>query len=299
MNFSMAPTLIKMPLFLNLNSNILKIKKGNHTGLEKFFSTKFRLITQQAFNEQWYEAAQQSIPGFNQEWERLKTVDGFNAFETVLKRLNESSLQSNVTVAEIVEVIEAVVQSPDIRRLILIAAQGDVNCYAHLLTAFNTAQGLARFDKLRRTHAAPQEMLALAQGMVRQNLLDETTLPIMRQQWLEGRRGCNEEGTGPDINGALNVQLALRHQLAQQLNLPCPIKNPLSVTHKAGVNHSDKALAIELINQYMNDDEQIVEALIALPVWQIYLERLLGKQMFEDDSDEVLRNETGKIIAAV
>jgi hypothetical protein len=394
MNFSMAPDL-KLPLFLNFKSNILKIKKSNQSGLENFFSTQSKrqrfleqlanqriknipgqfhgidlsyvdlsnidlsdidltganltsanlsgsklirtnltgaklsrtifhnanltnviltnvvidrltqLAIQQAFNQQWYEAAQKSIAGFNQEWEKLKTVDGFNAFDTVLKRLNESSLQSGVTIGEIVEVIEAVVQSPDIRRLIFMTAQGvDVSCYAHLLTVFNTAQGLARFDKLRRTNAAQQEILALAQGMVRQNLLDETTLPIMRQQWSEGRRVCNEEGTGPNIDGALNVQLALRHQLATQLNLPCPIKNPMEFTDSAGLNHSDKEFAVDFIDQYMSDDELIVEALISLPVWQLYLEYVLGKKIIETDldeplqiaMDEMLRHETEKMM---
>lgn len=190
-----------------------------------------QLSLQEASNQQWVEVAQKTIDDFNQKWEKLKSIDGFNAFETVLKRL----LVNNVTTSEIIEVIRSVIHSPEICRLVFLAAQGaDANCYAHLLTIFNTVQALARFNKLMGENAGPQKILALAKGMIRQNLLDETTLPIMRHQWSEGRRASNGDGTGPDVNEALQVQLALRHQLAAQLSLPFPIKNSMNATEIAG-----------------------------------------------------------------
>jgi hypothetical protein len=260
-----------------------------------------QLSLQQASNQQWYEAAQQSIDDFNQKWEKLKSIDGFNAFETVLKRL----MANNVTTNEIVEVIESVIRSPEIRRLVFIAAQGaDAGCYAHLLTIFNTAQVLARFDKLQSENAPQQEILALAKGMIRQNLLDETTLPVMRHQWSEGRRTCNGEGTGPDVAEALKVQLALRHQLATQLRLPFPIKKPVNSVDVAELNSSDKEFVVDLINKCMKDKDDLIDALIALPIWQLYLERILGKKVAWSDLDEaeqiametLLRAETEKVV---
>jgi|GEM_PF-5950477 len=263
-----------------------------------------QLSLQEASNQQWIEVAQKSIDGFNQQWEKLKSIDGFTAFETVLKRL----LVNNVTASEIVEVIESVIHSPEICRLVFLAVQGaDANCYAHLLTIFNTVQALARFNKLMGENAGSQKILVLAKGMIRQNLLDDTTLPIMRHQWSEGRRVSNGDGTGPNVNDALQVQLALRHQLAAELGLPFPVKDSMNATEIAGLNNSDKEFAIDLIGNYMNDQEELVETLIALPVWQLYLERVLGEKLNWADLDEsehiaieaLLRHETQKIVCAV
>jgi hypothetical protein len=260
-----------------------------------------QLSLQQASNQQWVEAAQKAIDHFEPKWEKLKSIDGFNAFETVLKQL----LKNKVTTAEIVEVIKSVIDSPEICRLVFLAAQSaDVKCHTHLLTIFNAVQVLARFGKLLDENAPEQEILALAKSLVKQNLLDEATLPLMRHQWSEGRRASNSDGTGPNVNDALKVQLALRHQLATQLNLPFPIKHPMDATEIAGLTNSDKEFAIELINKYSNDQDELVEALIALPVWQLYLERVLGKKINWAELDEsqqiamevLLRQETEKMV---
>lgn len=302
-----------------------------------------QLSLQQGLNQQWIEAARKSIAHFDQKWEKLKGIEGFNAFETVLKRLPKN----DITTSEIVEVITFVLHSPDICRLVFLAAQGaDVRCYAHLLTIFNTAQGLVKFSKLFNSHgedatpmhesamtalspnlspasgregrseplrdfhvnanANQQEILDLALSMIRQNLLDETTLPIMRQQWSEGRRVCNGEGTGPNVNEALEVQLALRHQLAAHLSLPFPIRNPMRATDIAKLNCSDKEFAIDFVHMHMSDQDQIIDALISLPVWQLYLERVLSKKLVQVELDEtkqiavdaLLRQETEKILRA-
>lgn len=242
-----------------------------------------QLSLQQASNQQWYKAAQNSIEGFNQKWEKLKSKDGFNTFESALKRV----LKNNFTAAEIVEVIESVITSPDICRLIFLATHGvNVHCHSQLLIIFNTVQILARFDKLMKKNVPRQEILTLAKSWVRQNLLDEATLPIMRHQWSEGRRACNGEGTGPDIEEAVNVQLALRHQLAAQLNLLFPIKDKMSAMNSAGVTHSDKEFALDFIRRYMDDKEQLISSLISLPIWQLYLERRLGKKINQKALDK-------------
>jgi len=244
-----------------------------------------QLSLQQAKNQQWVEAAQKSIDNFNQQWEKLKGVDGFNAFETVLKQL----LKNDVTTAEIVEVIAVIIQSADIRDLVFLAAHGvDVNCYAQLLAVFNTIQGLARFGKLLDDNACQQEILNLAKRMATQDLLDEATLPTMRHQWSEGRRACNGEGTGPNFSEALNVQLALRHQLAAQLELPFPIKNPMNAVHIAELNQSDQEFAIDFVTKHLSDQNALIDALTTLPAWQLYLKRILGKKIMLTDLDEQL-----------
>ena len=258
---------------------------------------------QQAKNQQWVEAAQKSIGNFNQQWEKLKGVEGFNAFETVLKQL----LKNDVTTDEIVEVIDVIIKSPDIRRLVFLTAHGaDVNCYTQLLTIFNAAQALSRFGKLLNENASQSEILALAKSMAKQSMLDEATLPIMRHQWSEGRRASNGEGTGPNFNEALKVQLALRHQLAAQLGLPFPIKNPMSAINIAELSQSDEEFAIAFVNKHLSDQEEIVHALVSLPVWQFYLKRLLGEKIIQSDLDEsqqialdeLLYEETKKIVHA-
>lgn len=259
-----------------------------------------QLSLQQASNQQWLEAAQKAIENFDQKWEKAKSIDGFNAFETVLKQL----LKNKVTTVEIVEVIDTALNSPEIGRLVFQAVQGvDVNCYAHLLTTFNTIQVLARFGKLL-TNNQTQQLLDLAVGLVKQNALDEATLPLMRHQWSEGRRAPNSDGTGPNVFDALKVQLALRYQFTSQLNLPLPAKHPMDAIDVAGLMLSDKEFVLELINNSINDQDEIVEALIALPIWQLYLERVLNIQINWTDLDEAeqitleefLRQETKKII---
>lgn len=250
-----------------------------------------QLSLQQAKNQQWVQAAQKSIKNFNQQWEKIKGMDGFNAFETVLKHL----LRNDVTTAEIVEVIAAIVQSADIRDLVFLAAHGvDVHCYAHLLAVFNTIQCLARFGKLLDENACQLKILDLATRMATQNLLDEATLPIMRHQWSEGRRACNGEGTGPNFNEAHNVQLALRHQLAAQLELPFPVKNPKNAVHIAELNQSDKEFAIDFVNKHLCDQSALIDALTTLPAWQLYLKRIFRKKMMWAELDEEL-NEAQKI----
>lgn len=261
-----------------------------------------QLSLRQAINQRLYEAAQKSIDGFHQKWEKLKGIDGFNAFEAVLKRLNELSLNTGVTMSEIIEVIDSIIKSPEIGRLVFTAAQSaDMNCDASLLTIFNTAQGLTKFGKLLSDNAEQKEILALAKSMVRQNLLDEAILPIMRNQWSEGRRSCNGNGTGPKVNEAMKVQLALRQQLASKLQLPAPVKNSLNAIDIAGLTHSDIEFAVDLINKHVNDQEQLIDALIALPLWQLYLERVLKIKIDEAhqiDIDALLQLETEKIVFA-
>ena len=50
---------------------------------------------------------------------------------------------------------------------------------------FLTPSGLSRFDTLQRDHATPQEMLDLAMGMVKQEVLNEAASRIMQRQWDE------------------------------------------------------------------------------------------------------------------
>lgn len=262
-----------------------------------------QLSLRQAANQHLYDVAQKSIVGFNQKWDKLKDIDGFNAFEAVLKRLNELSLKNGVTTSELIEVIDSILKSPEICRLVFIAAQSaDVNCHASVLTIFNTTQGLTKFGKLLNDNAGQKEILALAKSMVKQNLLDEAILPVMRNQWSEGRRSCNGNGTGPKVSEAMKVQLALRQQLAAPLQLPAPVKNALNAVDVAGLTHSDIEFAIDLINNHVDDQEQLIDALIALPSWQLYLERVLKIKIVQmdndDDIDVLLQQETEKIVFA-
>ncbi|MCD6026264.1 MAG: pentapeptide repeat protein [Solimicrobium sp.] len=266
-----------------------------------------RIALQQSSNQHWFDRVHETIDDFNQKWEKLKEVDGFNAFETMLKRLNDWDLKDSIPMSDIIEVISSVINSPAICRLVFSAARGTIfSCQAYLLTLFNNIQGLTRFSKLLSDNAPQGVLLALAKGMVRQNLLGEATLPVMRNQWSERRREGNGEGTGPNVIDALSVQLALRHQLAEKLNLPFTISNPLDAADIAKLNNSDKEFAIDFVNKHLSDRMNVIAMLIAMPVWQFYLEHTSGKKiaqregntLSQTDIDTLLRQETEKIMSA-
>ena len=115
--------------------------------------------------------------------------------------------------------------------------------------------------------------------MVTLTSLDEVTTRVMRQQWQEGRRSANTTGTGPNTSEALEVQLALRHQLGAELNLPFPVNNPIYSTGIAQLNDADKAFAVQYVNNVINDKDQLTDALVAQPIWRLYLESILAEQI--------------------
>lgn len=230
----------------------------------------------------WYQRAgktEADIATLKQQWKHVETTPHAASFEALLQRLNEGKLKNSVTPAHVVEIIDEIIQSEETRTLIFDATQSaDQDCHDRPLTIFNTVQSLARFSKLQRENAPVADILNLAEGMLKVALLDEVTLEVMNQQWKQGRRSTNKEGTGPNVNEALEVQLGLRYALGGTLNLPFKVQKPL-YTAMAGLTEKDQEFAINYVNATMNNPDKKREGLVEQCMWATYLSSILAAEI--------------------
>lgn len=265
-------------------------------------------LTIRGFNPvyaRWYQRVcktKEQIDDLVALWPMLHQEHGFNTFESLLLRLEEHELQAMVIPQHVVEVIDEVISSTEVRQWIVEAtAEADQDCHDRVLLIFNTIQALARASVLQRNRARESAILALALGMVKQALLDEVVPHVMEKQWLEKRdasqplgednrrRLSNAQGSGPNINEALEVQLALRDQLASTLSLPFPIQGTL-YTEIANLNESDRAFAVQYVEAWISDKDKLLNSLLAQRVWTHYL-----KQRFAHEIAEITENYAQKM----
>lgn len=234
--------------------------------------------------EAWYKKAgktSKEIASLKVAWSAVKNEPYYAAFESLLRRLGNNVLKESVFPSDVVDIIVEVLESPSIRRQIFEMAQSaDGDCHDRPLTIFNTIQSLARFSKLQREGASIAEIFSLADGMLKTALLDEVTFPLMTAQWKEGRRSANELGNGPNATEALEVQLALRHELGKTLNLPFKVNKPLYASI-AGLTEQDKNLAIEYVKNTMDDLSKKMEAFIAMPMFLSYSQKMYDIEIKE------------------
>lgn len=239
--------------------------------------------SEETIHTYWLEKAGKSIDGLKEKWaglENSRNKAQFAEFKTLLLRLSGFLLRDKVSAAEVADVIQAVIESPTIAKLVFDASQSAAeDCAERPLSLFNTVQGLACFGKLEAKGATPLELLSLAKGIARQTLLDEATALVMTKQWEDGRLEGNgplenPRGTGPNTAEALEYQMALRQALGTELDLPFPVT---SVHAEAYINTivsltpEDKQLAIDYVTNTMADDKRMIETLVSLPVWEQYM----------------------------
>jgi hypothetical protein len=222
-----------------------------------------RLFRNRSTYQTWHPAARAKIIDFDRQWHNLKTDEGFSAFDALIRKVNETT----ITIAETVDIVQTVIELPTIRRLVFNVVQStDMKSREHILIALNSIQGTIEFGQLLQKSPYSADVLAMKNALLRQSLLDEAVLPVMRQQWLDGRCKCNGRGTGPHIGEAIKVQLALRYHLNEALQLPCAMKGISNANDLLQLNDTDKAFAIDFVNKVMDDAEQLNAALQALPV---------------------------------
>lgn len=169
------------------------------------------------------------------------------------------------------------------RSALEIIGEEDADCEDRKLLTFNTIQSIVHSHVLQReaqtnkTDVTVKE-LQLSLGMFRQSLLDEAALRVMQKQWEENRRTSNDEGTGPNLQEALEVQLALRCALGEVLKLPFPVKGML-YGKVAGLTSADIELAKTWVEQEGSDPKRQVRGLLAQPVWRKYLEDVFREKI--------------------
>ena len=227
--------------------------------------------------EAWYRKVgktQEEMTSFKIAWSALKHEPYYASFESLLRRLGEHELKNSVLPTDVADVIMEVLQSPRVRTQIFEMAQSaDQDCHDRPLSIFNTVQSLARLSRLQREGASIKDILNLAEGILKMALLDEVTPKIMTKQWREARRSANEAGNGPDVAEALEVQLALRYTLAETLNLPFKIGQPL-YTDMAGLTVKDKRLAVDYVEKTLSDLTKKIERLASMPIIASYMHDL-------------------------
>lgn len=241
--------------------------------------------SEETIHTYWCQQAGLTLDDLDSQWENLKEEDNFDEFATLLVRLTDPLLKNKVSAADVMEVIQSVIASPETRRLIFDESQSAAaNCLERPLSLFNTIQGLARFNRLEKQGASPQDLFTLAKGLLKQTLLDEATFLVMTQQWTERRLGGNEDNAGPDTSEALEYQMALRKELETELGLPCPV-NPLFATTYVHLTTNDINIARNRVNEVMKSEERLTQALLNQPFWTQYLRRVYAKEFTEIDTN--------------
>ena len=231
-------------------------------------------------HEVWFQKAGKTSAELSElraAWSNIIYTPFYRSFHSLLIRLGEAKLADSVEPLEVAQVIEEVLYCAATRQAIFEAAlSADQDCHDRPLSLFNTIQSIACFSKLQREGAHVNTLLAHAEAMLKLSLLDEATTIVMSKQWQEKRRPANETEDGPDASEALEVQLALRHELGHALNLPFKVKQPIYALPTAGLDEGDKQLALEYVNATLNDLARKAQGLVALPMWSAYLHSVLA-----------------------
>jgi Ca2+-binding RTX toxin-like protein len=224
------------------------------------------------------------IAPLDADWTRVRASPGGSAFEAMLRRIAEPAVRAQIKhPAQVVEVIEEVLQSSQARHMIFAAARdADCDCHDRPLVRFNDIQIMARGSLLLRNGRDETALLELVRGAYRQSLLDETVMVVMRKQWGEPidprlplsaanrRRQSNAAGDGPNVAEALEVQLALRHYLGRALNLPFAAGG--LYIGIAALNIDDLKFALRHVGKRFADLGAMVDGVLAQPLWRQFLE---------------------------
>ncbi len=248
-------------------------------GLQVYIGTDGRLLSPAVVSnphEVWYSRAGRSdsdIDALKESWSTVENAFFYQSFESLLRRLMDDKVKSFVSASDVAEVIQEVISSSEVRELIFEEAQtADQDCHDRPLVIFNTVQSLARFNRLQRENAAPEELLALAEGMLKLALLDEVTGRVMTKQWADSRRTGNSDNNGPNVSEALEVQLELRRVLGDELALPFKVSSLYS-SAIADLNEQDMQFAKKFVQDRMNNIDDKIAGLISLPMWKLYMKQ--------------------------
>lgn len=237
-------------------------------------------------------------------WSTLEHEEDCTLFGVLLKRLSEHVLAERVTPAHVVDVIDEAAASKETRQCLFEATfEADRDCHDRVLLIFNTMQALARASQLQRDAAPHEEMVKLAQGMLKQALLDEMVPKVMHKQWTENRRAGNDvidpetghianngRGTGPNLQEALEVQLALRERLAEALHLPFPVTGLYTTAPITSLSEQDINDVANAVKEAMANKANVIRGLVEQPVWRHYL-----ATRYVDELNERLQNVQSQI----
>ena len=194
---------------------------------------------------------------FNQEqWESLERqnndhVDDFQKF------IQEVYQNGRATPAEIVNVLDAVVDDQELRNQLFAYASGELeNCHDRRLLAFNDIQALAEVSRLKKSDLpnSAQALVKICLGSLRQSRLKEFISQKLAQQ---GRSG----------NEALELEMALRKKLGEMLELPFPVHNMVYESFADTVfpeflTEEGLAEAVSFVLNAENDPSVVVEDLL-------------------------------------
>lgn len=239
-------------------------------------------------HEQWYKLAGKTttqIKELKTKWSTLSQEVDVNKFDRLLRTLGENHLKNSIRPEHVAAVMDEMVTSPATCKLIIQTITHEKErVHEHPLSVFSTIQALAQSSKLQRQEGnnATEAILELAKGMVKQTLLDDCVQMVMTRQWKEKkdegkprtdanrRRPSNEGKTGPWTGDKLAVQLSLRHDLAQALDLPFSV-NATPYMATAILDEKDKTFALNHVKNKMKEKDSVIKHLLLQPVWTHYL----------------------------
>lgn len=194
---------------------------------------------------------------FNQEkWGILEQqnhahIDDFQKF------IQEVYQNGRATPAEIVKVLDAIVDDRELCKQLFAYASGELeNCHDRRLLAFNDIQALAEVSRLKRSNLpnSAQALVKICLGSLRQARLKEFISQKLTQQ---GRSGGE----------ALELEMALRKKLGEMLDLPFPVHNMVNESYAEIVfseflTEEGLAEAVSFVLDAENDPSVVVEDLL-------------------------------------
>lgn len=160
-----------------------------------------------------------------------------NSFLQFIEKISLECIPQYCAAEEVIAVLEVAVKDHTLRtELFQLAQEGIENCADNRVITFNNMQLSAKCMALLENNSAKDKtaaLISLLKGQHRQHMLTAFTEKFLIERWQALGHRTSADGIPLDANGrktnlhlneALEIELALRHLLADRVELPFPIK---------------------------------------------------------------------------
>ncbi len=215
------------------------------------------------------------IERFQQALEGLRQENHFTTFETFINRLRDDPIRYYVQPETVAQILEEVLRSPRTRTLILSETfDASQDCTDRISLIFNNVQYLAAasclsHENANNPQALDQALLGLSDDTLRNAHLAHAALAVIRHRWSNNRDAGLDTSVKPNYNEALEVELALRHHLCEELGQA--FRASIFYLRIANLNENDINFARNYMRQALADPQIRIEGLIAQPAWRNHL----------------------------
>ena len=160
-----------------------------------------------------------------------------NSFLQFIEKISLECIPKYFAAEEVITLLEVAIKDHALRtELFQLAQEGIANCKDNRVITFNNMQLSAKCLELLENNTDKDKtaaLISLLKGQYRQHMLAGFTEKFMIERWRALGHAISADGTPLDkdgnktaqhLNEAIEIELALRHLLADRLKLPFPIK---------------------------------------------------------------------------